>query len=148
MSLIAEDINANHSRWDTNTKDDERGEQLVDEIDTADYTIPNENEATRFPTNGRQIRPTSVWSPMTSHYHQTGQSPLSTIDGCRLTYINFKKADWTRHVEACDEYRAEAGETRTVKQVEKTLRKAVNKASGHLIPAGCIRHIKPTLASA
>ena len=39
MSLIVGDINAHHSRWDTNTNEEERGEQLDDEIDTADYTI-------------------------------------------------------------------------------------------------------------
>ena len=53
MSLIVGDINAHHSRLETNTNEDERGEQLADEIDAADYTILNENEATRLPTNGR-----------------------------------------------------------------------------------------------
>ena len=57
MSLIVEDINAHHSRWDTNTNEDERGEQLADEIDAANYTILNENEATRLPTNGRSTSP-------------------------------------------------------------------------------------------
>ena len=52
MSIIVGDSNAHHSRWDTNTIEDERGEQLADEIDAADYTILNENEATRLPTNG------------------------------------------------------------------------------------------------
>ena len=46
--------------------EDERGEQLADEIDAADYTIINENEATRLQMAG-QLRPTSVWPPMTSH---------------------------------------------------------------------------------
>ena len=41
MSLIVGDINAHHSRWDTNTNEDERGEQLADEIDATDYTILN-----------------------------------------------------------------------------------------------------------
>ena len=50
------------------------------------------------------------------------------IDGPRRTYINFKKADWARYAEACDKYLAEAGETRTAEQAEKTFRKAVNKA--------------------
>ena len=36
MSLIVGDINAHHSRWDTNINEDERGEQLADEIDAAD----------------------------------------------------------------------------------------------------------------
>ena len=118
MSLIVGDINAHHSRWGTNTNEDERGEQLADVIDAADYTILNENEATRL---------------------------LFTIDGPWRTYINFKKADWARCAEACDKYLAEAGKTRTVEQTEKTFRKAVNKASGLLIPAGRIQHFQPSL---
>ena len=38
---------------DTNTNKDERGAQLANKIDAADYTILNGNEATRLPTNGR-----------------------------------------------------------------------------------------------
>ena len=58
MSLIFGDINAHHSRWDTNTHEDERGEQLADEIDAIDYTIHNEKQATRRqPTNGRLTSP-------------------------------------------------------------------------------------------
>ena len=57
MSLIARDINVDHSRLDTNTNQDKRGEELADEIDAADYTILNENEATRLPTNGWSTTP-------------------------------------------------------------------------------------------
>ena len=57
MSLIVGDINAHHSRWDTNTNEEERGEQLEDKIDAADNTILNENEATQQPTNGRSTSP-------------------------------------------------------------------------------------------
>ena len=41
----------------------------------------------------------------------------------------------TGPAEACDEYIAEARETRTVEQAEKTFRKAVNKANGLFISA-------------
>ena len=75
----------------------------------------------------------------------TINSELSTIDGPRRIYINFKKADWARYAEACDKYLAEAGETRTVEQAENTLWKAVNKASCHFIPAGRIQHFQPSL---
>ena len=153
MSLIVGNINEHHSRWDTNTNEDERGEQLADEIDAADYAILNENEATRLPTSGRSTSPAISfdsndiallydWSVSTSQASDhllifiTINSELSTIDGSRRTYINFKKADWARYADACDEYLAEAGETRTVEQAEKTSRKAVNKASGLFIPAG------------
>ena len=95
-----------------------------------------------------------------SHYYQTGQSTslasdhlpilitinseLSTIDGPRRTYINFKKADRARYAEACDKYPAESCETGTVEQAEKTFRKAENKASDLFIPAGRIQHFQPT----
>ena len=156
MSLIVWDINAHHSRLDTNTSDDERGEQLAEEIDAAAHTILNENEATRLPTNGRSTSPDirlasneiallSYWSVPTSLASDqltiliTINSELSTIDGPRRTNINFKKADWARCAEECEKYFAEAGETRTVEQAEKTFRKAVNKASG------LIQHFQPTL---
>ena len=55
MSLIVGDINAHHSRYDTNTK--ERGEQLADEIDAADYTVLSENETTQLATSGWSTSP-------------------------------------------------------------------------------------------
>ena len=162
MSLIVGDINAHHSRWDTNTNEDERGEQQADKIDAADYTILNENEATRLPTNGRSFSPDiclssndisllSDWSVSISLASDqltiliTSNSKLSTIDGPRRTYINFKKADWARYAEACDKYLAEVGETRSVEQALKTFMKAVNKASGLFIPDDRNQHFKPTL---
>ena len=159
MSLIVGDINAHHSRWDTNTNEDERSEQLADEIDAADYTILNENEATRLPTNGRSTSPDfslasnsiallSDWSVSTSlasdHLPIPINSELCTIDGPRRTYINFLKADLSCYAIARDKYLAKSGETRTVEQAEKTFRKAVNKASGLFIPAGRIQHLQPT----
>ena len=64
-----------HFRWDANTNEDERGEQLADETDTADYTILDENEAMLLPTNGRSTLSDIIGPPMTSHCYQTGQSP-------------------------------------------------------------------------
>ena len=119
MSLIVEDINAHHSILDANQNQDEGGEQLAD--DAADYTIPNENEATRLPTNGRStsldvsmasndITILSDWSVSTSMTSDhlpipiTINSGLSMNDVSRRTYINFKKANWASYAEACDEY--------------------------------------------
>ena len=113
MSLIVGDINAHYPRWDTNTNEDERGEQLADEIDAADY----ENEATRIPTNGRStsldislasndIALLSDWSVSNSLASDhlsifiTINSELSTFDGPRRTYINFKKTDWARYAKS------------------------------------------------
>ena len=109
MSLVVGDINAHHSRLDTSTKKDERGEQLADEIDAADNTILSENEATQIPTNGRSTSPDislasndmtllSDWSVSNSLASDhlpiliTINSELSRIDGPLRTYINFKKA--------------------------------------------------------
>ena len=161
MSLIVGDINAHHSRLDTNTNEDERGEQLADEIDAADYTIHCENEASRLPTNVRSTSPDislasndialpSDWSVSTAlvSVHLsiliTINSELSTIDGPRRTYINFKIADWACYAEAFDKYLAKDGETRTVVQAEKTFMKTVNKASGLFIPAGRPHSSLPT----
>ena len=116
MSLIVGDINAHHSRWDTNTNGDERGEQLSDEIDTADNTILNENEATWLPTNDRSTSPDiclasndiallsdrSVSISLDSDHFPiliTIDNVLSTIDGPRRTYIKLKKADWARYAD-------------------------------------------------
>ena len=151
-----------HSRWDANTNKDERGEQLANKIDAADYTILNENEATRLPTNGRPTSPDislasndiallpdwSVSTSLASDYLPiliNINSELPTIDGPRRTNINIKKTDWAHYAEASDECLAETGEARTVEQAEKTIRKAVNKASGFFIPAGRIQHFQPTL---
>ena len=164
MSIIVGDINVLHSRLDMNTNEDERGEQLADKIVAAVYTILNENEAMRLPTNGRSTSPyislasndialLSDWLVSTSLACDrlpiliTINFDLSTIDGPRRTYINFKKADWARCAEYCDEYLAEAGETRTYEQAEKTFRKAVNKASGLFIQSGRIQYFQPTLSA-
>ena len=117
MSLIVGDINAHHSRLDTNTNEDERGEQLAVSIDAADCTIHNENEATRLPTNGRStstdislasndialLSDLSVSTSLASDHLPiliTINSELSTIDGPRRTYMNFMKVDWARYAEA------------------------------------------------
>ena len=57
MSRTVGVINAHHSRLDTNTNEEERGKQLADKIDAANYTILSENEATQLPTNGRSTSP-------------------------------------------------------------------------------------------
>ena len=128
----------------------------------AEYTILNEYEATRLPTNGQSTSPDislasndiallslrSVSTCLASNHLPiliTINSELSTIDGLRRTYIIFKNVDWARYAEVCDEYLAEVGETRTVEQADKTFRKTVNKTSGLFIPADCTRHLQITL---
>ena len=113
MSLIVGDINAHHFRWDTNSSEDERVEQLADEIDAADNTIPNENDATRLPTNGRSTSPDirmvsndiallSDWSFTTSLNSDNLPiliiiiSDMSTIDAHRRTTYASRKR--TGHV--------------------------------------------------
>ena len=108
MSLIVGGVSAHHSRWDTNTSVDVRVEQLADEIDSADYTILDENDATRLPRNGRSTSPDislghndiallSDWSVSTSLASDhppnliTINSELSTIDGPQRTYITSRK---------------------------------------------------------
>ena len=107
------------SNVEEKTNKDVRGEQLADEIDAADYTILSENEATRLPTNGRStstdislasndialLLDLSVSTSLASDHLPiviTINFELTTIEGPRRTYINFKQADWARYAEACD----------------------------------------------
>ena len=55
------------------------------------------------------------------------------------------KTDCSRYFEACDEYLAEAGDTRTVEQAGITFRKEVNKVSCLSVYACHIRRFLPTL---
>ena len=143
LSVVVGDINTHHSRLDWNTNEEERCEQLADELDAADYTSINENEASRFPTNGLSTSPDnslasndialllhwSVSSSLASHNSPiliTIKSELSMNDRPRRTYINFMKPNWASYVDACDKYLEEAGETITVVQHEKTFKDAVN----------------------
>ena len=120
MSLIVVDLNAHHSRLDTNINEDDRGEQL------AVYAILSLNEATRLSTNGRStasdislasndialLSYMSVSTSLASDHSPiliTINSELSTIEGPRRIYINFKKADWACYNEFCDKYLAETG---------------------------------------
>ena len=110
MSLIIGDINAHQNGWHKNTDEDERDEKLADEINTDDYTILSENEASRLPTNGRSNSPDTSWasndiallsdwsiSTSLANDHQpifiTIILEQSTIDGPRQTNINIKEAD-------------------------------------------------------
>ena len=75
MSLIVGDIDTHHSKWDANTNDDEIGEQLADEIDTADYTILIENETKQLPT----IEPDRMSTLHLKKLAHSAISPLTTI---------------------------------------------------------------------
>ena len=74
MSLPVGDINAHCSRWDTNTNEDERGEQLAEEIDAATTPFLTRMKLRGYRQMAGQHRPTSVWPPIISNYYQTGQS--------------------------------------------------------------------------
>ena len=87
MSLIVGDINAYHFRWDTNTNEDKRGEQLAEEIDAADFTILNENEATRLPTNGRS----------TSRYISLASNDFALLTMVSLHLTGQRSFDHPRH---------------------------------------------------
>ena len=83
MSHSVGDINAHHSIWDTITN----GEERVD-IQLTKSMQPSTPFSTIMKIRGyRQMdgkhRLTYLWSPMTSHYHQTGQSlPLLSAINC------------------------------------------------------------------
>ena len=117
MSLIVGVLMLHHYRWDTETNEDERVEQLVKIIDADDYTILSEHEATWLLTNGRStssdISLASSFITLLSHWSISASlannhlsiliainSKVSTIDESWGTYISYKKVDWARYAEA------------------------------------------------
>ena len=71
MSLIVGDIKAHHSRWVTKTK--EANNYLTKSMQPATPFLAR-MKLRGYRQMAGQLRPTSVWPPMTSHYYQTGLS--------------------------------------------------------------------------
>ena len=74
MSLIVGDINALHSRKDTNANKDKIGEQLATMSMQPARPFLMRMRLRDYREIAGQLRPTSVLPPITSHYYQTGQS--------------------------------------------------------------------------
>ena len=73
MSLIVGGINVHHFILDMNANEDERGELTKSMQATAPFLTRMKLRGYRQMAG--QLRLTSVWPPMTSHYYLTGQSP-------------------------------------------------------------------------
>ena len=106
-----------------------------------------------------QLRPTSVWPPMTSQCYQTDHSPPhwpaiifpssspSTPNSPRLMSLGEPTSTSRKRNGHVMLKPATKTLLKLAKQElsNKPFRKAVNKASGLLIPAGRIQHFQPTL---
>ena len=106
-----------------------------------------------------QLRPTSVWPPMTSHYYHSGlslphwpaiicpSSSPSTPNCPRLMGLGVPTSTSRKRTGHVMLKPATSTLLKLAKheQAEKTFMKAVTKASGLFLPAGRIQHFQPTL---
>ena len=112
-SLVLGDFNAHHSRWHSGTTDT-RGNLLADSISISSFTVLNTDSPTMFPWNAALSSPyislasaylitSSEWQTHTtmSSDHQSVliglQTTATSSPASHRTYINLKRADWTRY---------------------------------------------------
>ena len=153
--FILGDWNAHHDAWHSHT-DDDRGEHLVDEIESSNFCILNQNQPTRLPQgrNNNQ-RPSSPdislvsahltlavsWSTETTMSSDHLPIAISFVGDTpspqeRKTYINFHRADWDGFRTELESLVANLRRPTSCAEGEKRFRTAVETAAKHHIPAG------------
>lgn len=166
--LILGDVNAHHQAWYSSIPDDPRGIDILDQVDTSDFGILNENSPTRVTTScssspdvslaSVEFLPTTQWSTMpalsSDHIPILITLQISTQVNKEKSrhqcYKNFAKADWDGFLKHVDEKIAKVPSPTNVHSGEKILQGILNKAARLFIPAGKhqeIRHNFPTSAA-
>ena len=112
-SLVLGDFNAYHSLWHSGTTDT-RGNQLADSVNSSSFAVLNPDSSTMLPGNADPSSPyvsLASASVITSSEWQTHtamssdhlpiliglQTTVTSSPARHRTYINLKKADWTRY---------------------------------------------------
>ncbi|KAI5707813.1 hypothetical protein M8J77_010316 [Diaphorina citri] len=140
---------------------DTRGLDLVDQIDTSDFGVLNENSPTRV-TNDCTSSPdiTLASSELLACIDWRTKPSLNSdhvpiivslqrfiqIDKSKAkhkSYLNFAKADWQGFCEHVESKISKLPPPRTVHTGEKTLRGILNKAAHRYIPNGKHAEIRP-----
>ncbi|KAI5727897.1 hypothetical protein M8J77_008348 [Diaphorina citri] len=158
-TILLGDFNAHHDLWDPYLPADQRGEDLVDQIDTSQFGILNELEPTRIEGDTISSPDVTLASlPLLPVIHWESKIALSSdhlpitlyintvvnkIDAERKKYINFCKADWAGFTEFTEDCFVKQKTPTDVIPAEKTFRKILNQAKAKYIPAGCIPKIRP-----
>ena len=112
-SLVLRDFNAHHSLWHSGTTDT-RGNQLADSISISSFAVLTDHLPILI---GLQTTATS--------------SPAR-----HRTYINLKKADWTRYRQGIERKLSSRHLPTDCQKDEKLFRATILKAASHHIPTG------------
>ena len=162
-AIILGDLNGHDSLWHSSLSD-ARGNMLAEEISDSDFGVLNEDLPTRLPLS-QDCQPTSPdvslaslpllpftsWTTKTqlSSDHlpiilsiQTDIKPITTDD---RTYINFRKADWSKFYVETEKLFATLTTPNDVYKGEKAFRKIINKVSKTCIPSGRIKTMVPEI---
>ena len=162
-AIITGDFNAHDALWNSPIMDT-RGNAIAEEIGTSTFGVLNDESPTRLPMsdNGQPtspditlaslpLLPYCTWSTKTS----LGSDHLPIIISCSTkislqpseerTFVNFRKADWTRFTELTEEAFMKQQTPTDIFAAEKCFRRAVRKASNICIPQGRIKNILPEI---
>ena len=151
-SLVLGDFNAHHSLWHSGTTDS-RGNQLADSISISSFAVLNKDLPTRLPGNANPSSPDVLLasaSLITSSDWQThttmssdhlpiliGLQTTATSSPARhITYINLKKADWSRYRQGIERKLSSRHLPTDCQKDEKLFRATLLKAASHHIPTG------------
>ena len=151
-SLVLGDFNAHHSLWHSGTTDS-RGNQLADSISISSFAVLNKDLPTRLPGNANPSSPdvslASV-SLITSSDWQTHttmssdhlpiliklQTTATSSPARHRTYINLKKADWSRYRQEIERKLSSRHLPTDCQKDEKLFRATQLTAASHHIPTG------------
>ena len=156
--IICGDVNAHSEEWSA-AASDARGDLLASEVDAHNFVVMNNPDVHTRPVSGSSpdvmLVPSSLalnfeWSISTSL--NSDHLPISLVfdddapppRGGR-TYVNFRKADWTKFTRDSEEMFARLPPPTSCSQGEKGWRRVLQKCSSRHIPAGCFRTFAPGL---
>ena len=151
-SLVLRDFNAHLSLWHSRTTDT-RGNQLADSISISSFAVLNTDSSTRLTGNADPSYPDvslASASLITSSEWQThttmssdhlpiliGLQTTATSSPARhRTYMNLKKADWTRYRQEIERKLSSRHLPTDCQIDEKLFRATLLKAASHHIPTG------------
>ena len=146
------DFNVHHSLWHSETTDT-RGYQLADSVSISSFVVLNTDSPTRLPGNADPSSPDVSFSISLSHRlvrmantHDHELRP--SAHPCRITetftssptrhitYINLKKADWTRYRQEIERKLSSRHLPTDIQKDEKLVQATPLKAASHHIPTG------------
>ncbi|KAA0184157.1 hypothetical protein HAZT_HAZT008960 [Hyalella azteca] len=164
-TIIMGDFKAHNPAWYSTTQDDReaaRGTALINQIDSSQYILLNQDTPTRLLSQGAPSSPDltlisphlaldAVWTPLARL--NSDHLPISiSLDSLNppnnhptCTYINFRQADWEGYTANTETAFSAAAHPSSCSQAEILFRRILTLAARRHIPHGCRRDFIPNL---